>query len=308
MSGSTPDPRFVPTTSYIISDNFASGVLTNVNVTSVTIGGTPYTVGDPAAAPQFENGSITIPWVTGAGTVADPYKSIYANGAQIVITYTATVADTAAIDGAGNTNRATITYTTDGEHEPDEYPVEETVYTYAIAIQKVDENDQPLAGAKFQFPFYVKATADTDGAYIYAGTTAGEGLINEITTPVNGKIIVKGVADETYNITETEAPKGYNKLGGPVSVTAVQTGQTTTNKTIYLDENGNVVDESAETVAHTVTVTIDELAATPVVVLNKTGAELPSTGGIGTTIFYTVGAILVLGAGIVLVSKRRMNA
>ena len=62
---------------------------------------------------------------------------------------------------------------------------------HAIAIKKVDQKGQPLAGAKFQLPFYAKSTAANDGAYIYAGTTAGDGLVNELTTPADGVIIVK---------------------------------------------------------------------------------------------------------------------
>ena len=297
--GAGADAKII--TSYIISDNFAGGVLTNVNVTSITVGGTPI------ATQQFANGTITIPWVTGTGTVADPYNSIYPNGAKIVITYTATVADTAAVDGAGNTNRATITYTTDGQSEPNEYPVEDTIYTYALAIKKVDEAGNGLAGATFQLPFYVKETPAADGAYIYAGTAAGEGLVNELTTPEGGLIIIKGVDNETYSFTETKAPDGYNKLANPVSVAAVKTGQTTTSQTIYLDENGNVVDQSAPTVKTTVEVTIAQLSATPVVVLNKTGAELPETGGIGTTIFYVVGALMMAAAVVLLITKKRVG-
>ena len=290
-------------TKYTIADNFANGVLTNVKVKSVKVGGTDIgTTTDGVYSIQFVDGKIAIDWIDKDG------NNLYANGATLEITYEATVAASAAIDGAGNTNSVTITYTTDEDH-PYEIPVTETVYTYAVAIQKVDQAGAPLAGAKFQLPFYVQATADaTDGAYIYAGTTAGDGLVNELTTPASGLIIIKGVETGTYSFTETEAPKGYNKLGSAVSVKAVKTGETTTSSTTYYDKDGNVVEEGAETVDHTVVVSIDELAATPVVVVNKTGAELPSTGGIGTTIFYIIGAILVIGAGVVLVTRRRMNA
>lgn len=133
-----------------------------------------------------------------------------------------------------------------------------------------------------------KETADTDGAYIYAGTEAGEGLTNSLTTPDDGLIIVKGVKTGTYSVTETAAPNGYNKLTAPVTVTATKTGEKTTSTTTYLDENGEVVDQKTEGGSE-VLVSIDKLAATPIVVVNKTGTELPSTGGIGTTIFYTIG-------------------
>ena len=289
-------------TSYIISDDFASGVLTDVKVTSVTIGETAYTVGNPAAAPQFDtDGKITIPWVDNAK------KSLYANGAEIVITYEATVADTAVIDGEGNTNKATITYTVDGdEGNPSQETVEDTIYTFAIAIKKVDQNGKALDGAVFEFPFYVKENADDDGAYIYAGTTAGNGLTNSLTTPENGLIIVKGVKDGSYQITETNPPKGYNKLTGPVTVEAQKTGKTTTSTTTYLDKDGNVVDKDEEYETE-VLIEIETLSATSTVAVNKSGSTLPATGGIGTTIFYIVGGMLVIGAGVVLITRRRMD-
>ena len=211
--------------------------------------------------------------------------------------------DKAAIDGAGNTNKVTLTWTDEDGTTPGKLEDNKTIYTYAIALKKVDDKGKPLAGAVFEFPFYVKTTADTDGAYIYAGTTAGEGLTNQITTPADGVIVVKGVKSGTYSITEVTAPAGYNKLTAPVSVTAVQTGKTSTHTTVYLDENGNVTSTETST---TVEVILNDIAATAIVVVNKTGAELPSTGGMGTTIFYVLGGVLMAGAAILLVTKKKM--
>ena len=192
--------------------------------------------------------------------------------------------------------------------DPSQYTNDETFFTYAIAIKKVDQKGQPLAGAKFHLPFYVKSKAADDGAYIYAGTppTAGDGLVNERTTPADGVIIVKGVKTGDYSITETEAPKEYNKLTAPVTVTATKTGKTSTSTTTYLDADGKIVAKET-TGGSTVLVTIEELAATSIVVVNQTGAELPSTGGMGTTIFYALGAALAIGAGIILVTRRRLS-
>ena len=130
--------------------------------------------------------------------------------------------------------------------------------------------------------------------------------MNELTTPDNGLIIIKGVQQGTYEFTETEAPAGYNRLTETVTVTAAKTGQTTTSTTTYLDENGNVVGTATEAKT-TVTVEIANLSAGAIVVVNKTGAELPSTGGIGTTLFYVIGGILVLGAAVTMISKKRME-
>jgi len=292
--------------SYTIHDTLPE-FLSNVTVTSIAVDNDPESEEDAlvnVTLQQFEDNKITIAWV-------DAEKNhLYKNGAEVVITYTAVVTDKAAIDGEGNTNTVTLTWNDeDGPvtpPNPDQYKDEETIYTYALALKKVNDDGVALAGATFQFPFYVKATPDADGAYIYAGTTAGEGLTNTITTPADGQIFVKGLeSGEKVTITETAAPAGYNKLTAPVEVTPVKTGSTTTNVTVYLDENGNIVETQTETTT-TVMVTSDKIAATAIVVVNKAGTELPSTGGMGTTLFYIVGGIMVLAAVVLLVTKKRM--
>lgn len=286
-------------TEYTIEDTLPE-FLDNVTVTSIIIDNdakTETTNDQTNVTKQFIDKKIVLEWYD---ENAKQFK--YENGALVTMTYTAVVTDKVAIDGAGNINEVTVSYL---DAEP--MKKTETIYTYAIAIKKVDQSGKALEGATFQFPFYVKKEADTDGAYIYAGTTADDGLVNELTTPADGLIIVKGVASGIkYSITETEAPLGYNKLTAPVEVTAVKTGSTTTSTTTYLDKDGNVVSEETEG-GSTVLVAINELAATSVVVVNKTGTELPSTGGIGTTIFYCTGAILALGAFVLLVTKKRMS-
>ena len=285
---------------YTIHDTLPS-FLGNVTVTSIKVlEGTEETT---LATQQFDNnGNIVIPWVNAEGA------SLYANNADLVITYTATVTDKAAVDGNGNKNEVTISYQDkDGKDLGKKLTDSETIFTYAAAIKKVDQTGAPLAGAKFELPFYVNATAAEDGAYVYAGTTAGEGLVNVLETPADGVIVIKGLkAGTAISITESEAPAGYNKLTAPVSVTPVKTESTTTDTTIILDKDGKVVETATEETI-SVNVKIDELAATPIVVLNKTGAELPTTGGIGTTIFYVLGSLLVVGCGIVLVSRKRMQ-
>ena len=287
--------------SYTIEDTLPD-FLNNVTVTSISVNNDAIQ-DQTGATPQFDsNKKIVIDWYDEVNK-----QFLYDNGATITITYTAVVTEKATIDGAGNTNKVTVTWTTKGDEPPVPGKLEEekTIYTYAIALKKVNDKGQALPGAIFKFPFYVKSTADADGAYIYAGDTAGEGLTNQITTPESGVIVVKGVKSGSYEIKEDTAPAGYNKLTAPVTVEAVKTGETTTHITVYLDKDGNKVDESAKVTE--VKVDIDTIAATAVVVVNKAGTELPSTGGMGTTIFYVLGAVLVVGAGVLLVTKKRMN-
>ena len=291
--------------SYTIEDTLPE-FLSNVTVTSIIVDndGDSTTTKDQAdVTAQFVDKKIVIDWYDEANS-----KFLHDNGATVTITYTAVVTEKAHIDGNGNTNKVTVTWTTEGGEPPvpGKLEKEETIYTYAIALKKVDNKGKTLPGAVFEFPFYVKSTADaTDGAYIYAGTTAGEGLTNQITTPENGVIVVKGVKSGDYEITEFKAPAGYNKLTAPVTVEAVKTGETSTHTTVYLDKDGNKVNESAK--VFEVKVDIDTIAATAVVVVNKAGTELPSTGGMGTTVFYVLGAVLVVGAGVLLVTKKRMS-
>ena len=291
--------------SYTIEDTLPE-FLKDVTVTSIIVdndGDETTTDDQTTVTAQFVNKKIVIDWYD-----EDNDQFRYANGATIIITYTAVVTDKAAIDGDGNTNKVTVTWATKGGDQPGpdkKLETNETIFTYAIALKKVNDKGVALPGAVFEFPFYVKST-DDEGVYIYAGDKAGEGLTNQITTPENGVIVVKGVKAGSYTITEFKAPDGYNKLTGSVTVTAVKTGATSTHKTMYLDEDGNIVNEETEKTTK-VKVDIDTIAATALVVVNKAGTELPSTGGMGTTVFYVLGSVLVLGAVVLLVTKKRMS-
>lgn len=290
---------------YVIEDTLPD-FLSDPTVTSIIIDGD----GDDATTDdqtnvttQFTEKRIEIDWYD-----EDSGKFLYDNGATITITYTAVVADVAAIDGEGNTNEVTVSWIDEDGTTPGEgnkLTDEETIYTYAIAIKKVDDKGTPLANAKFQLPFYVKETPDaTDGAYIYAGTEAGNGLTNEVVSPDDGLIVIKGVQSGTYEITEIKAPAGFNLLTDPFEVTAVKTGATTTSTTTYLDENGNVTETETQTA---VEVILGNISAAVKVVVNKTGTELPSTGGMGTTLFYVLGSLLAVCAVVLLIAKRRMT-
>ena len=292
--------------SYTIEDTLPE-FLSNVTVTSIIVdndGNNATTTDQDNVTVQFDdNKKIVIAWYDEAKS---QFK--YNNGATVTITYTAVVTDKAAIDGNGNTNKVTVTWTTTGGNQPDPLKFEETIYTYAIALKKVNNKGVALPGAVFEFPFYVKSDADaTDGAYIYAGTDPSTGLTNRITTPDSGVIVVKGVKSGSYNnIKEVTAPAGYNKLTAPVTVEAVKTGSTSTHTTVYLDKDGNIANTETDRKTE-VKVDIEKIAAKPVVVVNKAGTELPSTGGMGTTVFYVLGAVLVLGAVVLLVTKKRMS-
>ena len=94
--------------------------------------------------------------------------------------------------------------------------------------------------------------------------------------------------------TETAAPAGYNKLVAPIKVT--------------IDHEGNVNYATKTTADGQYGDGVSANATQGIKVLNQTGTELPSTGGMGTTIFYVLGSILVVAAVVLLVTKKRMSA
>ena len=281
--------------SYTIEDTLPD-FLDDVTVTSIIVNDGE----DHDVTAQFIGKKIVIDWYDD-----EAEASLYKNNATITITYTAVVTDDAAIAGEGNKNEVTITAQDIDDEDIDdvELTTEETVYTYAIVVQKVNDDGEPLKGATFSFPVAVASEKDENGYYVadYSATTQTASL----TTPDDGVIVIKGVKAGDYTVTETAAPEGYNALTSPITVTAEKLTGTTTSTTTYLDADGNVTDEVTETA---VTYTNNNLAASVQPVVNKTGSVLPSTGGIGTTIFYIIGATLVIGAGVVLVTRRRMNA
>lgn len=310
---------------YVLGDDFASEKLDFVSIDSVQVvtlnnDGSINEVVDSITVASGATFPITVPWAT--STTANgktTWTSKYANGVTVRVLYTAKLKDSANVDYKdGNVNTADLTWNftddTPGHGEGEEHLKDTaSVDTYAIALKKFDESGKALDGAVFEFPFYVKSTPDANGNYVYAGTTAGEGLTKLITTPDNGQITVIGVKAGTYSVTETQPPEGYNKAEGSFEITAVKISTTTTvrqtNKSWKIDEDGNVTDlQENETATTVTTYTNNSVAATAIPVINKQGAELPSTGGIGTTIFYILGALLVIGCGIVLIARRRLTA
>lgn len=267
-------------TKYVVEDNFANGALTDINVTSIKVGDQEILKKQDGTFAQFENGKIEIPW-------SDANGSLYNNGAELSITYTAKVAKEATVGATGNTNTVKFSFV-DEKGGTGSKQKQVTIYTYGIAIKKVDNTGKALAGAKFKFPFKTK---NDNGVYVYDG--AGT---SEIVTPANGIIVVKGVKSGEYSVEETEAPNGFNKLANPVKVTASKTGSTT----YYYDGEGNLKDTQTEGGFSVEAVSVE--------VVNQKGTEIPSTGGIGTTIFYIVGGVMVAGAAIFLLTKRRVNA
>ncbi len=301
---------------YEISDTLPE-FLSNAKVTSITIDGTDYKVNDEV--PQFDDEKkIVIPWATKNDD--NSFTSLYAQGAKIVITYEAVLTSTTNINAA-DTNTITLQpYVDKGDGSEDGEPWNETwfdkaeIKTYAAAIKKVDQDGNALAGATFTIKgLAVEAVEGETGVYkVVSYNPESETESAELSTDENGKLYIVGLAkDVVLTVTEFKAPNGYNKLTDSVELTPQVLTKSIyeTSGDRYYDKDGNLVSESStETTTVTVERNLDELDAEALEITNQKGTLLPSTGGIGTTIFYVVGTILVLGAGILLVTKRRMKA
>lgn len=204
-------------------------------------------------------------------------------GDQIIVSYSATLNENAVIKGSGNTNETWLKY---GNGTETTHP-NTTTYTFGIPVFKYTGTNTPLAGAKFTLSKKADGSSPinlikvSDETLTYRVAKEGDAsYVTKITTPSKGEFVIQGLDADTYYLTETEAPKGYNKLANPITVVIAEDGK----------------------------VSLDGKEVTTVNVENKTGTLLPSTGGMGTTIIYMAGAILVIASGIVLVSKKRSKA
>ena len=207
-------------------------------------------------------------------------------GKTVVITYTATLNKDAAIYGEteSNKNEAWLTYS-NFTSEKDE----EKINTFKFDLVKTDNGGtgetkvyNVLTGAEFELYADDKGTTlinlvkEEDGVYRVDKNATSSAKIEA------GNVEIKGLADGTYYLKETKAPAGYNKVSNLIQVTINgKNEEATVSNGIYTSGGVQVV--------------------------NETGTVLPSTGGMGTTIFYVIGSILVIGAAVLLVTRKRMS-
>ena len=213
---------------------------------------------------------------------------------NIVVTYTATVNKDATHE---NNNKVKLEY---GDNN---YLEDFTkTFTFSIPVFKYTKTDTPLAGAFFVLS--KDAEGDTLYSLIYVGTNEGYDVyrlatdedadsdkLNEISTTDTGKFKITGLRDGVYYLKEVKAPKGYNLLKDSQKIVISELG----GINLGGDYNNGVI-------------TGGTMQTGDVRVENKSGTLLPSTGGAGTTMIYLVGALLVLGSGVVLASKRKSNS
>lgn len=214
----------------------------------------------------------------------DTYLNKITGDTTLTVTYSAVLNENAVVEGniVESKNDAQLTW---GDASNTEW--DQTVTrTYEFSVLKYkadDEKKNPLAGAEFQLKDtngtvvkLVKVTDETQEGVsdiIYRVATNNDtNVVESFKTVSTGKIIIKGVDLDTYTLVEIKAPAGYNLLN-----------------------ESKKVEVKADT-----TVIVE--------VPNSSGMTLPSTGGMGTTIFYVAGSVLVLAAVILLITKKRMES
>lgn len=270
---------------YVFHDKMSAG-LTFGSVTGVTLNGNAVNASNYTVKTTGMTDGCTFE-VVFTQTFCDTLKA----NDKIVISYTATVNDKAVIGSAGNPNESKISYGEKGQFST--VPSETKTYTWNLNVLKYGDGNEAKVLANAEFVLLNSAknkvatvvngkitgwvavpAADENGTITWPANTV-------LTTGEDGTIAIAGLDSDTYYLREVKAPAGYNILASDVEVviTATKSADGTT------------------------------LTYTPVTakINNQSGTELPSTGGMGTTIFYVLGGVLMAGAFVLLVVRKRMR-
>lgn len=292
------------TYSYTFHDTLSSGLTYNRDA-KVFVDGTEIT---SSAAITGDDHALTVQFSNLKALAGVTITS----ASKITVEYTAALNKGAVIGLVGNTNEVYLEYSNNpnpgGESNTGETPKDKViVFTYELDVTKIDgaEITKLLGGAEFQLQNAGGKYAQVDANGVLTGWTADVSAATTLTSAAGtGLLKVIGLDDGTYRLTETKAPVGYNKLEKPIEV---MIDATTVNNQTW--------DGVAASALTALTVTADAKAGNTnlangiasISIANNKGATLPATGGIGTTIFYVVGGVLMLGAVILLVTKKRVN-
>ena len=232
------------------------------------------------------------------------YKEQRIHGGSVVtVEYTSTLNENAQIGSVGNPNEMHITFSnnpnSDQPEENGETPNDKViVFTFQLDVFKLDGSSnpagKPMAGA--EFTLYKKNTGNEFVPYKVITPDKADGSDNQ--DGIKHVYHFKGLDDGTYKLVETVTPQGYN-TADPIEFTI------TAEHDVISDDPKLTSLSGDNTIILNVGAVTSGIFTT--YVQNFKGNTLPSTGGMGTTVFYVLGSILAVGAAILLVSKKRMN-
>ncbi len=289
---------------FIFHDQEAAGLTFNAGSVKVYVDGTPITEGYTVQSPAADGDTFDVIF-----TDLKQIASVHA-GSVITVEYTSTL-NTGAIHGAqGNRNEMYLEYS----NNPNDAQGSETgktpkdiviVFTYKTIIDKITKNPDydaavegseeyiALNGAAFKLEKLIKGDgAEDTWVQVKAFTVDAQNPVSSFT--------FTGLDDGTYKLTETTTPNGYNTID-PIEFTVAATHDELADVPTLTALTGE-----AATGDLTFTSNLSEGSLTAKVI-NNAGSTLPETGGTGTTIFYILGSVLLLGAAVLLITRRRMH-
>lgn len=277
-------------------DTLSEGLTFNEGSVVVKIGEKDVTNNCTIVKPSTGNNVLTIHFGTEKGSLSDgkyDATDLFKDnaGQTITVTYTATLNENAEIK-VDQTNTVKVVYsnnpTTDGTGESSESKTHQ--YTFGFDLNKTDGTNG-LAGAQFQLKkgedvIRLIAVAGQENTYRPAKAGESEGVVDTVTTPEGGVIHFTGLAEGTYQLVETAAPEGYNRVTDPITVTIVAN----------YNEDGTLKNWS-----------VNSNGQNAVEVVNHAGTLLPGTGGIGTVVFTVAGAAIVIAGAAWYISRRKQQ-
>ena len=267
---------------FIFHDKLSAGLTFDSTTVQVRVGDAPISSGYEVVT-ECEDGCTFHIVIENLKVI----PAVEANS-RIYVDYKAILNENAVLGSAGNPNEMYLEYS-NNPAEPDSTgeTVEDkvTVFTYKLEVNKVDEAGQALKGAGF-----------TLYKEIHSGTEIQEVAIGE---EVKGNDMTaftwKGLDDGTYVLKETTPPNGYNPID-PLKFVITATYQIESDNPQLTGLTGGTLG-TGDIATGVITTNVE----------NRAGATLPTTGGMGTTLIYAVGGILVLAAVVLLVTKKRMS-
>lgn len=281
IKGKVPDTTGFDKYTYEITDTMSDGLTFNRNSLAVKVGSADVTA-------DTDKCTITYEATTAPNTFKVTIKVMNCKvGDDIVVTYNATVNEKAI--AVVSENKAELTYSnnpSDSESKTTTPPEIVKVYSAKIVIDKYEAGKEDTKLPNAQFVLYKEVISETGSSTLYYKWNETDKKVEWVTDMTAATVVVTdddgaasfdGLDNGDYYLVETKAPDGYNQLTEPHKVTVAGSSTDTTKLTAIAK------------------------------VANSTGTELPSTGGMGTTVFYVLGFALVMGAVVLLVTKKRMG-